>query len=170
MISSEPTGQAGTTDAKAAPRRLMWALTIIPMIAFLATAVFYAAAGPALPASIAIHVGPDGYGFGSLRTTALVSLAVALGTLGFGTRYTLNRLKIGYWYMAEKTTAAAFISIGYASLAALLALLLGVWGQNTVAAQEGAFTVAILVFALTLIASMGVHAVILPRTRNFESL
>ena len=144
-------------------------LTLIPLTAFLISVVFCTVAQPYLPESIAIHVGPDGYGFGSLRTTTLVSLAVALATLGFGTRYTLNRLKIGYWYMAEKTTAAAFISVGYASLAALLALLLGVWGQGSLAAQEGAFTLSILVFALTLIASMGVHAVVLPGTRNFES-
>lgn len=168
MISSEPTDRTAAADAKAAPRRLMWVLTLMPIIAFLAAVAVYAVAQPFVPASIAIHAGPDGYGFGSLRTTALVSLAVALATLVFGTRYTLNRLKIGYWYMAEKTTAAAFISIGYASLAALLALLLGVWGEDSLAAQEGAFTVSILVFALTLMASMGIHAVVLPRTRNLE--
>ena len=156
-------------DHKSSPKRLRWVLTFVPLMALLVTAVVYLVSWPSMPKSIAIHVGPDGFGFGSLQTTATAGFAVAGVSLVFGTRYTLNRLKIGFWYMAEKTTAAAFISIGYAVLAALLTLVFGMWGINNESAQESAFTTSILIFALALIASMGIHAVVLPRTRNFET-
>lgn len=88
---------------------------------------------------------------------------------GFGTRYVLSRLKIGYWYMAEKALGAGLILIGYSSLVALLVLISGVWGQTNQVAQEVAFARSILWFALTLILSMAIHALVLPPERNFTS-
>ncbi|PQZ92811.1 hypothetical protein CQ018_10015 [Arthrobacter sp. MYb227] len=168
MITGNPAGQVRTTDSKAAPKRLFWVLTIIPLLVFVLCCALYLMSRSELPASIAIHVGSDGFGFGSMQSTALIQLGLGLLMLGFGTRYTLDRLKIGYWYMAEKTVPASFISIGYASLVSLLTLILGVWGEQGEAAQESAFTRSILIFAVTLILSMGIHAVVLPRIRNFE--
>lgn len=129
MATDKPADHTEMNNATEAPTRLFWVLTVIPLLAFLATMLAYIAAWPYLPESIAIHVGPDGSGFGSLQTTAMFSSGLALTTLAFGTRYTLNRLTIGYCHMAEKTTMAAFISMGYSSMATLLILVLGGWGK-----------------------------------------
>lgn len=169
MVTENRTDRSQVSDPKASPQRLLWVLTLVPLLVFVSCAVAYLMMRSNLPATIAIHVGSDGFGFGSMQTTALIQLGIGVVMLGLGTRYVLNRLKIGYWYMAEKTVGASLISIGYSSLVSLLTLILGVWGQQAQAAQEGAFTLSILGFALTLMLSMAVHALVLPLVRNFET-
>lgn len=168
MVTENQADRDRRTDLNGSPQRLLWILTLIPLFLFVCCTVAYLMMRSELPTTIAIHVGPDGFGFGSMQTTALIQLGLGLVMLSFGTRYVLNRLRIGYWYMAEKTVGASFISIGYSSLVALLVLIMGVWGQTDQVAQEGAFTRSILGFALTLILSMAIHALVLPPVRNFE--
>lgn len=130
MVTENQADRDRRTDLNGSPQRLLWILTLIPLFLFVCCTVAYLMMRSELPTTIAIHVGPDGFGFGSMQTTALIQLGLGLVMLSFGTRYVLNRLKIGYWYMAEKTVGASFISIGYSSLVALLVLIMGGLGTG----------------------------------------
>ncbi|WP_404291279.1 hypothetical protein [Glutamicibacter arilaitensis] len=140
-----------------------------PGLSIALTLLAYWLASPWIPEHVAIHVGPDGVGYGSalrMLVTCCIIATVAFIVGGFTAR---GFFVSGHWYQIEKSIVVSTESFAYAVLGVALGAVMSTFGQEPNGSTSQSVGIGLLSFLLVFIVSAIVYVLALPKGR-FEEL
>ncbi len=146
-------------------RRYRGALVLAPLLAVLVAAAAYALRAGSMPEQVAVHMGPDGIGFGS--RTVMVSVCFGLALLAFviGAVTAENTLHRGEWHLYEKSIVVIAQSAGFAFTAGVLGIILSAGASSGEAPGAAAVQYSLLAWVATFAVALLVYALLTPRAR-----
>lgn len=150
-------------------KRFLQAFIIAPVASLMLVAVLYLVLSPQIPNQIAIHVGPDGVGYGSTAPIMLITWAVAAVVLAIGGSTAREFVKNKHWYQKEKVIAVSIVAVGYGVIGVALATMLSMVGVSPEDVSGDSVGAGLLGFLVFFIAAIWVYIVVLPRGK-MESL
>ncbi|WP_218220553.1 hypothetical protein [Nesterenkonia sp. Act20] len=146
-------------------RRYVGALIVAPLLAVGLAALTYVLQAGSMPDQIAVHMGPDGTGFGSL--TVMVSVCFGLALLGFviGAVTARNTLRRGEWHLYEKSIVVVAEAAGFAFTAAVLGVILSIDVPSGEVPGAAAVEYSLLAWVASFAVALLVYALLTPRAR-----
>lgn len=142
--------------------RVFRILVIVPICALALVAVLVLFLIPLMPEHIAMHVGPDGVGYGSTPLMLAITCAAAALALAIGSITGLGFFKAEHWYQKEKLISIGILSLGYGVLGIALATMASTLGVEQSAVSGNSVGTSMLAFVLGFIAALWFHIGALP--------
>lgn len=142
--------------------RVFRILVLVPLCALALVAALVLLLVPLLPEHIAMHVGPDGVGYGSTPLMLAITSAAAALALAIGSITGLGFFKAEHWYQTEKLISVGILSLGYGVLGIALATMASTLGVEQSAVSGNSVGTSMLAFVLGFIAALWFHIVALP--------
>lgn len=149
--------------------RALALLVISPACSIVLMLGLYLGLRASLPENVAIHVGPDGVGYGPLLPMIMIICAAAVLVFAIGGATARGFLRAGHWYQSEKAIAVGIESLGYGVIGVGLFVLLSLLGADPETVSADSVGAGLLGFLLGFIAAACAYTVLLPRAR-MESL
>lgn len=159
----------GAMDTETAPRmsarRYRSALVVAPLLAVLFAAVAYALRVGSMPDQVAVHMGPDGTGFGSGTIMVAVCFGLALLAFVIGAVTARNTLRRGEWHLYEKSVVVIAQSAGFAFIAGVLGIILSADAHSGEVPGAAAVEYSLLAWVASFAVALLVYALLTPRAR-----
>lgn len=144
-------------------KRMVHSFIIAPVASLVLVAVLYFILSPQIPGHIAMHVGPDGVGYGSTQLTIFIMWAVAAVVLAIGGATAREFMKHDHWYQKEKVIAVSIVAVGYGVIGVALATVLSTVGVSPDDVSGDSVGAGLLGFLGFFIAAIWVYIMVLPR-------
>lgn len=116
-----------------------------------------------IPNGIAIHMGPDGVGYGSTQLMAAILFGTAAGVFAIAGAAGRGFLKTNHWFQTEKVISICLFSLGYGVVGLALATLWSVVDIGPNGLSGDSVGPGLLGFLFAFIASAIWYAVALPQ-------
>lgn len=160
MVPEHPHPQASAKGVVAP--RVFRILVLVPLCALALVAILVLFLVPLMPEHIAMHVGPDGVGYGSTPLMLAITCATAALALAIGSATGRGFLKADHWYQTEKLISVGILSLGYGVLCIALATMATTLGVKQTAVSGDSVGASLLAFLLGFIAALWFHIAALP--------
>ncbi|MBB2996522.1 hypothetical protein [Paeniglutamicibacter cryotolerans] len=144
-------------------------LMIAPACSILLVAVIYLWLSPLIPSRIAIHVDPDGVGYGSSLLMIAGACVIAAAAFVIGAATTREFSKAGHWFQIQKSIAVGIMALGYGAIGVALATIITTVGVDPEPVPGNSVGIGLFGFLLLFTTAACVYAAVFPRAK-FESL
>lgn len=138
-------------------------MVVAPACSILIVAVLYLLLRPLIPNSIAIHVGPDGVGYGSPLLLIAVASGIAAVVFAIGGATTREFFKDGHWFQTQKSIAVGVMALGYGVIGVALATILSNLNVDPEAISGNSVGMGLLGFIFLFIVAASVYVVLFPK-------
>lgn len=138
-------------------------LLVAPACSIALVVVLYLMLYPRIPQRVAIHVGPDGVGYGSTPLMVAITCAIAAVAFAIGGATARGFLKADHWYQTEKSIAIVIESLGYGVIGVALATIFSTVGVDPNEVSGNSVAMGLLGFLVMFIVSACVYVAALPR-------
>jgi len=141
---------------------------VAPVLALALTFIGYWLASPFIPGHVAIHMGPDGVGYGSAFRMLVVCAIIATVAFVVGGITARGFLVAGHWYQIEKAIVISVEAFAYAVLGVGLGSVLSTLGVESNGTSSQSVGLGLLSFVIVFILAAIVYVVALPKGRFEE--
>lgn len=138
-------------------------LLIAPTVALLLVMVLYVLLSPLVPERIAIHVGPDGVGYGSPLPIIAGACAIAVVVFAIGAATTKEFFKNDHWFQTQKFIAVSIMALGYGVIGVALATILSNLNVDPETVSGNSIGMGLLGFLLLFTAAACTYVALFPR-------
>lgn len=138
-------------------------LVIAPACSLLLVALLYLLLGPLIPERLAIHVGPDGVGYGSSLLMVGGACIIAAAVFAIGAATTKEFLKNNHWFQTQKSIAVSTMALGYGVVGVAVATILSTLAVAPNSVAGNSVGMGLLGFLLMFIAAACTYVAVLPR-------
>ena len=142
---------------------------LAPILALVLTYTSYWMARPYIPGHVAIHMGPDGVGYGSAFRMLVVCSVIATAAFVVGGITAREFFVAGHWYQVEKAIVISVEAFAYAVLGVGLGSVLSTLGVESNGTSSQSVGLGLLSFVIVLILASIIYVVALPKGQ-FEEL
>lgn len=155
-----PSSANGKLSCPAGTRRLF---LVAPVLALVLTFIGYWLARPFIPGHVAIHMGPDGVGYGSALRMLVVCAVIAAVSFVVGGITARGFLVAGHWYQVEKAIVISVESFAYAVLGVGLGSVMSTLGVESNGTSSQSVGLGLLSFVIVFILASIIYVVALPK-------
>lgn len=143
--------------------RIVPLLVIAPAGAVALVAALYLWLIPWLPQRVAIHMGPEGPGYGSMPLAITTICVIAMAAFAVGGATARGFMKADHWYQSEKLISVGIESMGYGVIGVGLATMVSTVGVEPNEVSGDSVAAGMFGFLFMFIASVCVYVAALPR-------
>ncbi len=140
-------------------------LLVAPICSIVLVAVLHLLLSPHIPSRIAIHVGPDGVGYGSSLLMIAVPCVIAAVVFAIGGATTREFFKDDHWFQTQKTIAVGIMALGYGVIGVALGTIFSTVGVDQDAVSGNSVGMGLLGFLLLVTVAASVYAKAFPRAK-----
>ncbi|WP_146112396.1 MULTISPECIES: hypothetical protein [unclassified Arthrobacter] len=152
----------------ACPAGTRFLFILAPSLSIALTLLAYWLASPWIPDHVAIHVGPDGVGYGSALRMFVTCCIIATVAFIVGGVTARGFFVSGHWYQIEKSIVVCTESFAYAVLGVGLGSVMSTFGQEPNGSNAQSAGIGLLSFVLVFIVFATVYVLALPKGRLEE--
>ena len=140
-------------------------LIVAPACSILLVAVLFLVFGPLIPGQIAIHVGPEGVGYGSSLLMIAVPCVIAAVVFAIGGATAREFFKDDHWFQTQKSVAVGIMALGYGAIGVALGTIFSTIGVSPDELSGNSVGVGLLGFLLMFTVAACVYVAVFPRAK-----
>lgn len=140
-------------------------LIVAPSCSILLVAVLYLLLRPLIPSRIAIHVGPDGVGYGSSLLMIAVACALAAAAFTIGAATAREFFRDDHWFQTQKSIAVGILALGYGVIGVALSTIVTTVGVGPDEIPGNTVAMGLLGFLFSFTVAACVYAAVFPRAK-----
>lgn len=138
-------------------------LIIAPACSLLLVAVLYLMLSPLIPERIAVHVGPDGVGYGSPLLMIAGACGIAAVAFAIGAATAKEFLRNNHWYQTQKSIAVIIMALGYGVIGVAVATIVSNLNVDPDAVSGNSVGGGLLGFLLMFTVAACTYVAVFPR-------
>lgn len=140
-------------------------LVVAPACAILLVVVLYLLLSPLIPRRVAIHVGPEGVGYGSSLLMIAGACAIAAAAFAIGAATAREFFRDDHWFQTQKSIAVGIMALGYGVIGVALATIITAVGVDPDEVSGNSVAMGLLGFLLLFTVAACVYAAVFPRAK-----
>ena len=140
-------------------------LIVYPACSIVLVAVLYLCFSPLIPSHTAIHVGPDGVGYGSTLLMIFVACVIAEAVFAIGGAIATEFFKDGHSFQSQKSIAVGIMALGYGVIGFALATILSTVGVKPDEVSGDSVAMGLLGFLLLFTAAACNYVAVFPKDK-----